>query len=433
MTFSIQQFCAALMCVGSALVGVVADVSAQELRFSWWGGGERHEAMLKAAKLFEAKNPGVKVKAEYSGFQGYQERLSTQIAGRNEPDVMQLNWAWLSAFSKGGDGFYDLRKTGTAIKFSDFTEQDLALTTIDGKLNAMPVGFAARIFYWNKSVLGKAGVQPPRNWDELFVAGKAFRAKVGDKGYLLDGNLYDLILLSHAYTYQKHGTPYIDPKTGKVAMSAAALKDWAAFYKRLQDEKIVTPLPYRASLGGAEKPIEQQPDWVSGNWAGVYTWDSTVRLIGSTLPGKGQELDVGDFLTLPGAKNSGMFGRSSLVYSVSKRSKHPELAAKFVNFILTDPEAIRVIDMSRGTPASLSAFQQLQKEDRLRPIELKAYARISTQQKAGAISLPAAQFEHPRVQKFVREVFEQIGYGKLSPDDAAKQLSEQGTTILQRL
>lgn len=417
----------------SAFFALPGNASAQELRFSWWGGGERHEAMLKASKLFESKNPGVKIKAEYSGFQGYQERLSTQIAGRNEPDVMQLNWAWLSAYSKNGDGFHDLRKSASVVNLNDFTAQDLALTTINGKLNAMPVGFAARIFYWNKAVLDKNGVQAPRNWDELFTAAKAFRAKVGDKGYLLDGNLYDLILLSHAYAYQKHGTPFIDPKTGKVAMSAAALKDWAAFYKRLQDEKVATPLPYRASLGGAEKPIEQQPDWVAGNWAGVYTWDSTVRLIGSTLPNKGQELDVGEFLTLPGAKNSGMFGRSSLVYAVSKRSKHPELAARFVNFMLTDPEAVRIIDMSRGTPASLSAFRQLQKDDRLRPIELKAYARISTLQKANAISLPATQFEHPRIQKFMREVFEQVGYGKLSVDDAAKLLAEQGATILQRL
>jgi oligogalacturonide transport system substrate-binding protein len=432
MKFSFRILSASILCV-SALGAATGTSSAQELRFSWWGGGERHEAMLKASKLFEAKNPGVKIKAEYSGFQGYQERLSTQIAGRNEPDVMQLNWAWLSAFSRNGDGFYDLRKSASVLRLNDFTEQDLALTTINGKLNALPVGFAARIFYWNKSVLDKNGVMPPKNWDELFSAAKAFRSKLGDKGYLLDGNLYDLILLSHAYAYQKHGTPFIDPKTGKVAMSAAALREWVAFYKRLQDEKVVTPLPYRASLGGAEKPIEQQPDWVAGNWAGVYTWDSTVRLIGSTLPNKGQELDVGEFLTLPGAKNSGMFGRSSLVYAVSKRTKHPELAARFMNFMLTDPEAVRIIDMSRGTPSSLSAFQLLQKGDRLRPIELKAYARISTQQKSNAISLPATQFEHPRVQKFMREVFEQVGYGKIGVDEAAKQLAEQGATILQRL
>ena len=71
--------------------------------------------------------------------------------------------------------------------------------------------------------------------------------------------------------------------------------------------------------------------------------------------------------------------------------------------------------------------------DRLRPIEVKAYARISTQQKSNAITPPAPQFEHPRVQKFVREVFEAVGYGKMSADEAAKQLNEQGATILNRL
>ena len=130
MKFSIRKSGAVL--VGLALAtAFAAGASAQELRFSWWGGGERHEAMLKAARLFEAKNPGVKIKAEYSGFQGYQERLSTQIAGRNEPDVMQVNWAWLSAFSKNGEGFYDLRKAGAAVKTSEFSEHDLALCALE--------------------------------------------------------------------------------------------------------------------------------------------------------------------------------------------------------------------------------------------------------------------------------------------------------------
>ena len=238
------------MYIALLLATAFGSAKAQELRFSWWGGGERHEAMLKATKEFEAKNPGVKIKAEYSGFQGFQERLSTQIAGRNEPDLMQVNWAWLSAFSKNGEGFYDLRKSANALKLSEFSNSDLALTTINGKLNAFPVGFTSRLFYWNKAALDKAGVAIPKNWDELFTAAKVFRSKTGAKAFLIDGNLYDMILLSHAYIYQKYGTPYIDAKTAKVAMSPAALQEWAGFYKRLQEAEVVTPLAYRASLGG---------------------------------------------------------------------------------------------------------------------------------------------------------------------------------------
>jgi oligogalacturonide transport system substrate-binding protein len=82
-----------------------AQSNTKVLRFSWWGGSGRHEATLKALRLFEEKNPGVKIKAEYMGFNGYLERLTTQIAGGAEPDVMQINWAWLSMFSKRGNGF----------------------------------------------------------------------------------------------------------------------------------------------------------------------------------------------------------------------------------------------------------------------------------------------------------------------------------------
>ena len=54
---------------------------------------------MKALALFERRH-GVRVKAEYMGFNGYLERLTTQIAGGSEPEVMQINWAWLAMFSK---------------------------------------------------------------------------------------------------------------------------------------------------------------------------------------------------------------------------------------------------------------------------------------------------------------------------------------------
>ena len=52
-----------ILLAGAALSLALA-ASAQEtttLRFSWWGGGARHDATLKAIAAFEAKNPGVKI------------------------------------------------------------------------------------------------------------------------------------------------------------------------------------------------------------------------------------------------------------------------------------------------------------------------------------------------------------------------------------
>ena len=83
---------------------------------------------------------------------------------------------------------------------------------------------------------------------------------------------------------------------------------------------MATPLPHRASLGGAEKPTEQQPDWVTGQWAGNYTWDSVINLRKSTM-NKQQNLNLGPFPTLKGAKDSGMFGRPTALVEIANKQK----------------------------------------------------------------------------------------------------------------
>ena len=80
------------------------------LKMSWWGGDDRHQKTLEALKLFEEKYPNIKVKPEYGGWQGWQEKVTTQIVGNTSPDVMQINWNWIDLFSRDGSGFYDLNK-----------------------------------------------------------------------------------------------------------------------------------------------------------------------------------------------------------------------------------------------------------------------------------------------------------------------------------
>ncbi|MBT0569336.1 carbohydrate ABC transporter substrate-binding protein [Curvibacter sp. CHRR-16] len=402
------------------------------LRFSWWGGGARHEATLKAIAAFEAKNPGIKIKGEYMGFFGYQERLSTQLAGGTEPDIMQINWAWIPSYSKTGDGFLDLNKYKNLLALNQFSDVDLKMGVVNGKLNALPASFTARMMMWNTAAFARAGLKMPATWEDLFAAGPVIKQKLGDKAYALDGEPYDIISLSHTYAHQKFGMPYVSPTQPKVAMSDAAALEWVRAYKKLISNNVAVPLPIRVSLGGSEKPTEQMPDWVVGNWGGVYTWDSTLGQRASTLD-KNQKLDVGEFLTLPNAKNSGMFGRPSMVFAVSKRTKNGEAAAKFLNYFMTDPEAAAILGLTRGVPAADSQFRSMVRSGALQGPELKAYLQIKKVKDAGKIDLPSPLFENVRFQKFFREVFETVAYGKVTEEEAAKRLVEEGNALLQRI
>jgi len=288
------------------------------------------------------------------------------------------------------------------------------------------------VMLWNRGTFEKLKLPIPRTWDDLFTAGTAFRRTLGDGAFPLDGELYDMLLLSQAWVQQKHGTAFISPDAPRVAMDEEAAVDWVRMYQRLVSGNVATPLPLRASLGGAEKPTEQQPDWVSGNWAGNYTWDSVIGLRGSTLKGANR-LALGDFPMLPEAKATGIFGRPTLMYSVGRNCRQPELAARLVEFLLTDPEAVRTLGRTRGLPAARPALALLRAEGKLPPLEVEAHAQIAAQRDAGRIPLPAPLFEHPRMNKFMREVFETVAYGKSDAPTAARRLREGGQALLQRL
>lgn len=402
------------------------------LRFAWWGGSSRHQATLAALRLFEARTPGVRVKAEYMGFNGYLERLTTQIAGRSEPDLMQINWAWLAMFSKRGNGFADLYPLQRQLALDQFSADDIAYGQVAGKLNALPTSFSARVLLWNQSSFQRAGLSVPTTWDQLFASGRAFRKSQGEGAYPLDGELYDMMLLAQTYVQQLHGTPYVDPMNRRIAMSEPAALDWVRCYRRLVDEQVCTPLPLRASLGGAEKPTEQQPDWVVGRWAGNYTWDSVIGLRASTLK-PSEKLVLGAFPTLANAQDSGLFGRPTVMYAVGRESKQAELAARLMNFLLCDPDAARLLGRTRGLPSAKSALEVLKSQGGLPPLELAAHEQIRAQREAGRLRRPAPLFEHARFLKFMREVFETVAYGKTTDIEAARRLVREGNALLQRL
>jgi oligogalacturonide transport system substrate-binding protein len=398
------------------------------LRFSWWGGDSRHKPTLTVIKLFETENPGVIIKGEYMGWDGYTERLTTQFSGANEPDIMQVNWAWISTmFSKKGDGFYDLYKAKKYLKLDEFGDS-INTGIVNGQLNAIPISYTARVYLWQKSTLDKAGVRMPSTWDELFAAGKTFESKLGKDYYPIDGNLYDVILMAHSYIMQKYNKQWIDPKMPKVVLNRTETLDFVKFYKKISETHSVIPLRMRLSIAGPEAATERQQEWISGKWAGNYTWDSSFVTRMSPVP-KTVKWDVGPFLTLKGAKNPGFFGRPSMMFAVSKNSKRPELAARFINFLLNDPVAIKILGDSRGIPMSKIGYETLLKEGRLRPIDKSAVEQI----RKTKIDLPSPYFEHARIQQLIREIFEQVSLGKISDDQAVDRLIGETNKVLEMI
>jgi len=95
----------------------------------------------------------------------------------------------------------------------------------------------------------------------------------------------------------------------------------------------------------------------------------------------------------------------------------------------TDPEAAKILGMSRGTPMAKTQFDVLQKGNLIQGLELKAYQQIM----ATRLEYPSPLFEHAKVQDFLKKTFDTFAKGTISEDQAAALLLNEGNQILKSI
>ena len=396
------------------------------LRFSWWGGDSRHKATLDAIKLFQEKNPDIEIRAEYSGWDGHFEKLSTQITGGTAPDIMQIDWNWLYIFSKNGDGFYNINDLKDDFDLSNYDEDILSYTTINGKLPAIPVGMNGRIFYYNKTLYEKAGLPIPQTIDELFASSKILKEKFGNNTYAVDISTTDsgVLFFLKYYVEQKFGKTIINSEN-KIGVTKEELTEALQFYKKLVDEGVV--LSSKDNAGAGNVPGEQNPQWIAGKVGGVYEWNSAIGKYQDTLA-EGNDLVVGELLKGIGPNNSA-FVKVNMALAINKNTKHPKEAARFLNFLLSDPEAVKLLELSRGIPSNKKAVEILTEENLLKGIMPDGLV------KALEFASPKASpfIEDERIRKIGMIYTQKVDYAELTPEQAGTQMHAELEKIIAQI
>ncbi len=396
------------------------------LRFLWWGSDSRHKATLDAIKLFEEKNPGIKIKAEYGGTDGYFQKLSTQLTGNTAPDIMQVDYIWLFNFSKSGDGFYDINQLKDEFNLANYSEEDLSYTTINGKLNAIPVGMNGRAFFFNKSLYERAGIEIPKTFDELLAADKILKQKMGPNVKSLDIVTSDsgAMFFVEYYVEQKYGKPLINTDN-KVGVTKEELAEAFKFYKILADSGAVISAKDRAGAGNY--PDDQNPLWINGELGGVLNWNTMIGAYGDMLK-KGDTMVAGDFLTGIGDHKSAYL-KVNMTLAINKNTKHPKEAAKFLNFLLSDPEAAKILGTVRGIPLNKSAYAELEKEG----LTTGPVAEGLTKALNFAGPKKSPYIEDERTRQLGLVITQKLDYNEITPEQAGEQMYTELEKLLEQM
>src|SRR3954464_3427872 len=143
----------------AALRGLPALAQDQSrFRVYWWGTKERADRTLAAVALYQQKNPGVRIDGESLSWAAYWPRLATQAAGRNAPDVIQMDYRYVSEYARRGALLPLDEFLGKSLDISDFDKASLDSCKVDGKLYGINIGNNSNALIYNKAAFQKAGV-----------------------------------------------------------------------------------------------------------------------------------------------------------------------------------------------------------------------------------------------------------------------------------
>ena len=383
------------------------------LRFTWWGNDLRNRLTTQVVDLFQQRNPSIKVSMEPGEWGSYWDKLATQVAGTNMPDICQHDESQIAAYATKNT-LLELT-TQKALDLSSVDPKVLDTGKVAGKVYGVPVGIAVFSVAVNPAVLAQAGVALPNDktwtWDEMVAAAAQVSAKVpGSYGF--DG--FGTGSAELVYWARQSGQA-VFPQGGETAVTAETVATYYAVAQKMIETKAVPPVTIQVENGA--KPIDGSL-FGTGKAAFHLLFHTQVQAFASAA-----KTDL-TLLRLPAitSGNSMMANKASMYWSISAKTKYPEAAARFVDFLVNDPDAAKILLIERGVPA----IPAIQKE--VAPL-LDATGKVSltfAQAMQAEVKAPP-QVTPPTASKFGSEftrLSQDVLFGRAKAEDAAKQVAQ---------
>jgi raffinose/stachyose/melibiose transport system substrate-binding protein len=321
----------------------VAGAGDVTLKLSDFFQGDWIEQMIDQ---FEKKYPNVTVKRTQEDWGQLTSTLNLQLQDDSGPDIASANNGWSSLGTLG--------QGGLVLNLDDYVDlygwDDLAPTTIarqnqfaddfssigEGSWFATPIGSASLIgIYYNADELEKLGIAVPTTLEELEAAAKKVKAagQVPFSYSGLDGNTAALLGLQSVYGSESDINDFVYGSTD-VDAADTGLTDAAETLAAWNKDGWLTPnfegLDYQTSLA----------NFLDGD--AVFRWDYTGSL-GIT----GDRLNDFGYIQLPQEKGDTTVGvgASAGAMVISARSKIPDVAAAFLDFLMSKDASQAAVDL----------------------------------------------------------------------------------------
>ncbi|KIL37479.1 hypothetical protein SD71_02245 [Cohnella kolymensis] len=391
------------------------------IRMAWWGGQARHDMMNSLLDKFEEKYPHITVEREFGTENQFVEKLNTQAAGGNAPDVVQTSSFFLHDFvARNIHMDLDPLVASGDLNVSDFSEADVNGGKVDGKLYMISFGHNITGVIHNTTLFEKAGVPLPKNnwtWDDYFNTAQQLQKYLGKDAWASEdeGGTYrgfDMFLM-------QRGKSMFNGKA--LGFEKQDLVDWFSFWDKMRKAGVVPPAAIQAEQG--DKPQEQSM-LARGKVAMISKSSNQLKIFQKSTEDK---LSIVSYPLNPSGEK--VFPLIIAGAGISPDSKHPKEAALLLNFIVNESDAATIFRGEHGPQASkkmqdviLSNLGEPEK------IEYKFVDDMLPITKP----YPAMPAGSTSVQKLVLTENQAVAFGQKTIEQAADDFISQAQQILNR-
>ena len=415
--------------IGGAALATLRDFpglaqSDARLRMFWWGSKERAERTEKVNQLYQQSHAGLTIAGESLGWNDYWPRLATQTAGRNAADVLQMDYRYIFEYARRGallplDGYVP----GT-LNLGDFNTSTIDSGTVDGKICGVSLGLNSTSLIYDKVLIGSLGLKEPNwqmTWNQIGdLAVEISRAARRDRFTgIQDGGRDEPAL--EVWLGQRGKSLYT--AEGKLGFDDKDIGEWFAFWDDLRK---------RGGCAAADTQALDRGEIDSnlltlGKTAIAFAHSN--QLVGFQALNK-SKLALSTFPDGGLGAKPGQYLKPAMLWSVSAQSKQPEAAVKLVNFFVADIEAGKLLGVERGVPSSEAVRKAVAPTLDDLGRAMSDYITLISD-KVGPLP-PSPPRGAGEIATLLRRVNEQVGFGRLSPTDGARQFVTEGNAVLAR-
>ena len=294
-------------------------------------------AHAKRAAAFTEKT-GIKVTYVYVPFAALRERLTAEMVGAsNDFDVITAMDVWIPPLVDKYLAPLDKDIAARKIDLSRHPDAFLSAAKFPTGVYGLPNRCHIQLLWYRKDLFEKAGLQPPKTWDEMVEAGKKVQDQnPGVAGITIPYAKTDGQNLMVWYNYLwGQGGDLFDDKMKPIFNSEAGYKATADFTDIILKHKI-TPAG-AASFNEADSSTA----FFQGKAAMVPVWWHIYNRF--RLPDALIKPEQGGFVPLPSYPGKGPTTYTNQwIYGLNKASKSRDASIAFLDFITT-PEVEKSI------------------------------------------------------------------------------------------